>query len=75
MIFFCNLRKFSKDHIQKYPFSKMKSIKKDYIVLGGKEEYVSPALEVYSMEMKTSLLLGSPDSDGYDENPLEGLGD
>ena len=53
----------------------MKSIQKENTVLGVREEYISPALEVYSMEMKTSLLLGSPDNDGYDENPLEGLGD
>lgn len=49
----------------------MKSTQKDNTVLRVREEYVSPALEVFSMELKTSLLLGSPGTPGDDEEIID----
>lgn len=51
----------------------MKSIQKDNAVLGVKEEYISPALEVHSMELGTGLA-SSPGKPG-DDDDITDLGD
>ncbi|MBQ6311222.1 MAG: hypothetical protein IJK74_06730 [Bacteroidales bacterium] len=51
----------------------MKLIQKDNAVFGVREEYVSPALEIYSVEL-TGMLLGSPGEPG-DDDEIKDLGD
>lgn len=51
----------------------MKLIQKDNAVSGAREEYITPALEVYSMELEMGLAT-SPGTPGDDED-ITDLGD
>lgn len=65
--FFVSYNDFAKRTFTQYPFSKMKSIKKDNAIPRAREKYISPDLEVYSMELETGLAT-SPGTPGDDDD-------
>ena len=65
--FFVSCKNFAKEHSHNYLFSEMNLIQKDNAVPSGREKYISPDLEVYSMELETGLAT-SPGTPGDDDD-------